>query len=1479
MQDERIGAVMVVGGGIAGVQASLDLAESGYYVYLVEASPAIGGVMTQLDKTFPTNDCAMCIVSPKLVEAGRHLNIEIIAYSDIQKVEGEAGNFEVTVKKKNRYVDETKCTGCGECSQACPVNIKSSFNEGIGERKAIYKLYPQAFPNVYTIDKGKRAPCGLTCPARINVQGYVALTGVGKYKEALSLIYENLPLPGVLGRICPHPCEGECNRKDLDTALAICDLKRFLSDQVKTGIPVQDREIREERVAIVGSGPAGLTAAAFLARQGYPVTIFEALPVMGGMLYTGIPAYRLPREIISEEIGNIQSLGVEIKTNSPIGPNFTFDDIFKEGYQAIFLGIGAHKDQKLGIPGEGDSHVMPGVVFLRKVNLGEKVDTGERVAVIGGGNVAIDAARTALRIGAKEVTIVYRRSRDEMPANAEEIEEAEEEGVKFLFLSAPMEVVPKDNKSVSLKLVRMELSEPDASGRKRPVPVSGSDFFIEANTIISAIGQKPDLSFLEGTELETTKWGTITVDPLTLQTSRKGVFAGGDAVTGPGIAISAVAAGKEAATSISRYLRGEDLSAGREKPVLEKARFSDIYDGQPKSPREKMDMIPLEQRRTTFSEVKKGLTEEQAKREGLRCLNCGLCSECLQCVEVCKAEAVNHQLEEKDIKFRVGSIILSPGFDEYDANRLTAYGYGRFPNVVTSIQFERILSPSGPFQGHVFRPSDHETPKKIAWIQCCGSRNMTETGGNEYCGSVCCMYAIKEAVIAREHQPDVEPTIFYMDIRAYGKGFDAYYERAKNEHGVRFIRSMVSRIAERPKSKNLMITYVDSDHQLREEEFDLVVLSVGITPSAGARDVAGKLGVELDKYGFCKSGVFSPLDTSRPGIYVCGTFQSPKDIPETVAQASAAAANASSLLAPVRGTMTKTKDYPPQADISGEEPRVGVFVCHCGTNIGGVVDVPGVKEYALGLENVVHTDESLYTCSQDTQEKIKDAIREHKLNRVIVASCSPRTHEHLFRETIQEAGLNKYLFEMANIRDQCSWVHMREKEKATGKAKDLVRMAVANARLIRPLDELALSVVPKGLVIGGGVAGMTAALKLAQQGYEVFLVEKEAALGGSARNIHYTIEGGDVQAFLEDLIGQVTAHPLIDVITNAIAVDFTGSKGNFSTGIMVAPDMYYRKIEHGVTILATGAEESKPTEYLYGEDHRIVTQLELEDQIVSHPEGTARLNQAVMIQCVGSRDEQRPYCSRVCCAEAVKNALKLKAMNPHVKISILYRDMRTYGLLESYYTKAREEGVMFVKYDPENKPEVRKEGKDLCVSFIDDTINERITLKPDLLVLSAATIPRDNKELASLMKVSRTAEGFFLEAHMKLRPVDFATDGIYMAGTGHGPKLISESISQAMAAAARACTILSKEKITVGGVVAVVDGERCAACLTCVRVCPYEVPVINIHGEAEINVSKCQGCGSCVAECPAMAIELMHYREAQLVSKCQALAMDSQVVN
>jgi heterodisulfide reductase subunit A-like polyferredoxin len=1468
---EKVGAVMVVGGGIAGIQSSLDLAESGYYVYLVEASPAIGGVMAQLDKTFPTNDCSMCILSPKLVEAGRHLNIQTLTYSEVTQVEGGPGNFEVTVKKKSRYVDPSKCTGCGECPEVCPVPIKNQFDEGLVDRKAIYRPYAQAFPNIFTIDKGDRAPCGLTCPAHINVQGYVALVGAGKYKEALSLIWENLPLPGVLGRICPHPCERECNRKELDKPVAICELKRFVADQVKE-IPLQKEEAKEERVAVVGSGPAGLTAAACLAQKGYPVTIFEALPVMGGMLYTGIPSYRLPRDILEEEIKTIQSLGVEIKTNSPIGPHLTLDDLFRQDYRAIFLAVGAHQDQKLGVPGEENPRVVPGVIFLRKVNLGEKVEVGERVGVIGGGNVAIDAARAALRLGSKEVTIIYRRSRDEMPAYEEDIEEAEEEGIKFQFLAAPTEIVSKDGKGISLRCIRMELGEPDASGRRRPIPVKGSDFLVELDTVIPAIGQAPDLSFLKGTEIETAPQGTIKVDPVTLQTSRPGLFAGGDAVSGPWIAIEAVAAGKEAAISIDRYLRGKNLSEGREKPKPEKARYEEIYAGQPKAPRERMERLPIEERRKSFSEVKKGLTEEQAKREALRCLNCGLCSECLQCVAICKAGAINHLMKEETVTFRVGSIILSPGFDEFDANRLAAYGYGRLSNVITSIQFERILSASGPFQGNLLRPSDRKAPKKVAWIQCAGSRDMTKDGANEYCSSVCCMYAIKEAVIAKEHHHEVEPTIFYMDIRAHGKDFDAYYERAKKEYGVRFIRSMISKVSEKPRSKNLLITYVDGEGSIKEEEFDLVVLSVGLNPSKGAKEVAQRLGLELNDYGFCKTEEFSPLRTSKPGIYVCGAFQGPKDIPETVAQASAAVAGASAFLSDVRGTLTKKKDYPAEIDVKEQEPRIGVFVCHCGINIGGVVNVPEVREYAKTLDGVAYVDENLYTCSQDTQEKIKKAIQENQLNRVVVASCSPRTHEPLFQETIRETGLNKYLFEMTNIRDQCSWVHMHQPEEATQKAKDLLRMAVARSKLLEPLREPLVEVIKRGLVLGGGLSGMRAALDLARQGFDCALVEKEAELGGNLRTIYSTIDGNDPQELLRNTVKEVLENPRIQVFTKTELKVLGGYVGNFKS--LLSTNGTEKEFEHGVVIVAVGAKESTPTEYLYGQDRRVITQKELEEKIALHGEEINRCRNIVMIQCVGSRTPERPNCSRICCSVAVKNALKIKERNPDAKVTILYRDIRTYGLMERYYTQARNAGVQFIQYELDAKPGLRVEGGSLNLHVKDRILGEDVILRPDLVVLASAIVPYENEALAKMLKVPLTADGFFLEAHMKLRPVDFATDGIFLAGLAHFPKTISESISQADAAAARATAAIAKGYVSVLPTISAVDQTRCVGCGLCELLCPFSaIRVVETEkgSKAETIAASCKGCGICASSCPQKAVTVLHFSDEEFSAQIDAL--------
>jgi heterodisulfide reductase subunit A-like polyferredoxin len=1465
-----VGAVMVIGAGIGGIQAALDLAESGFRVYLVEEEPAIGGIMAQLDKTFPTNDCSMCIISPKLVEVGRHLNIDILSYAEVEKLEGTAGNFTVHIKQKPRFVDLEKCTGCGDCAKVCPVEIANEFDAGLINRKAIYKRYPQAIPNAFAIDKRGTSPCKDACPAGIHVQGYVALIAQRKFKEALSLIRKHNPLPAICGRICTHPCETACTRNKVDDPINIMCLKRFVTDweygQEESEMPTV-KEPRDEKIAVVGSGPAGLSAAFYLALEGYKVTVFEALPEPGGMLRWGIPDYRLPGEILNKDISYIQKLGVKIKTNTVIGPGLSIDDLFKEGFKSVFLSVGAQKSMRLKIEGEDLQGVVHGVDYLRAINGGEDFPLGDRVAVIGGGNVAIDVVRSALRKGSKEAFIIYRRSCEEMPALDEEIKEAEEEGVKINYLMAPQRIIGRDGKVSGIECIRMELREPDESGRRRPVPIKGSHTTITVDSVVPAIGQSIDLSFLPKEQNWTiSRHGSLLVDPVTFATSVPGVFAGGDMVTGPATVVEAVGAGREAAISISRFLNGICLADGRGRklPVAE-LEPEEIK----KQPRQNPLKVAIPERIHGFQEVQQALTEKEAVTEAQRCLDCGICSECLQCVDACLAKAIYHDMQEDHTALKVGSIILAPGFSLTDPNLREEYGYKQYQNVVTSLEFERILSASGPYQGHIKRPSDESGPARIAWIQCVGSRDTSFNKG--YCSSVCCMYATKEAIIAKEHASDIQPTIFYMDIRAHGKGFDAYYERARDDYGVRYIRCQVSKIVERPKSKNLMITYINEKNEVVEEEFDLVVLSLGLSPSSNARMLADKLNIALDHYGFCRTDTLSPTATSHPGIYVCGAFESPKDIPETVTQASGASAAASEILAAARGTLIRTEEFPPERDITKEDPKIGVFVCHCGINIGGVVDVPAVKEYARSLPGVAYVDENLYTCSQDTQAKMKAIIQENGLNRVVVASCSPRTHEPLFQTTIREAGLNKYLFEMANIRDQCSWVHMDKKEEATEKAKDLLRMAVAAAGFVMPLQEQTLSVNKKALVIGGGAAGMAAALGLADQGFEVFLVEKEKRLGGNLHKLYFTIDGTDIQGYMHSQIERVRAHPAIQVILDGIIVDATGFKGNFKTGIMSGPGMAYRQIEHGITIIATGGEEYKPKEYLYGEDERVLTQQELEEKLAHNKFDVRSTKDVVMIQCVGSRIDERPYCSRLCCSAAIKNALKIKAIDPETNIYIIYRDIRTYGLLEDYYTLARKAGIIFIRYDLHNMPEVAIERGALKISVYDPSLGEPVIIHPQLLVLSSAIIPRENGELATLIKLQRTQEGFFLEAHMKLRPVDFATEGIFLCGLAHSPKPLTECLSQASAAVSRACTLLSHDTITAGGMVAVVEKEKCAVCLTCVRVCPYDVPFINEDSVAQIDAARCQGCGTCAAECPGKAIQLQHATDRQILAKTAAL--------
>ncbi|MEO0077914.1 MAG: FAD-dependent oxidoreductase [candidate division WOR-3 bacterium] len=1016
-EPRRIGAVLVVGGGIGGVQTALDLADSGYRVYLVERSPAIGGIMAMLDKTFPTNDCSMCILSPKLVAAGRHHNIELLTLTEVLSVEGEPGNFQVRLRRHARSVDVAKCTGCGDCLTKCPVrDLPNEFEGGLNKRRAIYRLYAQAVPNAPTID---RAHC-----------------------------------------------------------------LKFLKDK------------------------------------------------------------------------------------------------------------------------------------------------------------------------------------------------------------------------------------------------------------------------------------------------------------------------------------------------------------------------------------------------------CGACQ------KSCKAGAIDYTQQDEELTIEVGSVVVAAGSAIAPTTLRPEYGHGRYPNVVTSLEFERILSASGPYGGHVKRPSDGRPPRRVAWLQCVGSRDDSVERG--YCSAMCCMYAVKEAVIAREHDRDVEPTVFYMDMRSYGKDFDRYVERAETQYGVRLVRARVPEVREDPETHNLVLRYA-GEEGTRAEEFDLVVLSCGFVPPAELVELSKRLDLELDRFGFTRTDDWNPTATSRPGISVAGSFSKPMAIPEAVTGASGAAASAEEVLAAERGTLARELVAPPETDVRGEAPRIGVFVCHCGINIGGVVRVPEVVEFARTLPHVVYAEENLYSCSGDTQDKIKERIREHRLNRVVVASCSPRTHEPLFQATVAEAGLNPHLFAMANIRDQCSWVHMKEPDKATEKSKDLVKMAVARALRLRPLPKVKLPVTKAGLVIGGGIAGMTAALSLAEEGFDAFLVEREHELGGNGRSIAKTVEGEDVRKRLKELETRVRQHPRIKVFTGANINAIDGFVGNFQTTIRVSDSSDKSNwsditLKHGVVVVATGAQYRMPTEYGYGASSAIISQKEFEALLDKEPTRVKQAVSVVMIQCVGSRDADRPYCSRICCTEAVKNALAVKELNPDTDVYVLYRDIRTYGMREEYFRKARQQGVVFIRYAPEQPPEVKLvEGKPVILAH-DPVLGREIEFAPDFLVLSSGLVPQTgSEELAQMLKVPLNSDGFFLEAHMKLRPVDFATEGVFMAGLCHFPKFIDEATAQARAAAGRAATVLSRDTLEAEATVAQVDPAKCSACHMCEGLCAYraiEVKVVNEKTGREaavVNEALCKGCGACAANCRSLAIDIRGFASENICREIVAL--------
>ncbi|MFH1036036.1 MAG: FAD-dependent oxidoreductase [Pseudomonadota bacterium] len=1002
-QPNPVGAVMVVGGGVAAIQACLDLADTGYLVYLVEKSSAIGGAMSQLDKTFPTNDCSMCILSPKLVECGRHPNIQIMTQTEVQAIDGLAGDFTVKLKQRARYISLEKCIACGACSAKCPKKIDDEFNQGLNKRKAAHVKYPQAVPLKYTIDK------------------------------------ENC-------------------------------------------------------------------------------------------------------------------------------------------------------------------------IFFQK-------------------------------------------------------------------------------------------------------------------------------------------------------------------------------------------------------------------------------------------------------------------GKCKACEKACPAGAVEFDQQDAMLELNVGAVIVAAGFRPFNPAPFAQYAYSRFPNVVTALEFERILSASGPWMGHLVRPGDEKEPQRIAWLQCVGSRDINNCD-HPYCSSVCCMYAIKEAVIAKEHSHGgLDASIFYMDMRTFGKDFERTYEGAKDK-GVRFVRSRVHSISELPDG-SLRLEYASEDGQALSEDFDLVVLSQGLEVDPSTAQLCQDLGLELASTKFVKSGSFSPVATSRPGIYVCGALAGPKDIPLSVMEASAAACAASGNLTAARGSLVSVPEAVPQRDVKGDTPRVGVFVCSCGINIAGVVDVKAVMDYAATLPNVAYVENNLFTCSQDTQDKMAQVIKEQGLNRIVVAACSPRTHEPLFQETLKAAGLNKYLFDLANIRNQDSWVHAGEPEKATDKAKDLVRMAVAKASLLEPLSEAKLSILPKAMVIGGGISGLNAALELTRQGFETHLVERDAQLGGNARLLRVTAQGEDVQAYLSELIARAQAEPLLKLHLATTIKDVSGFVGNFKTTLQgpAGEEM----LEHGAAVIATGAAEHRPSEYLYGQDPRVMTHLELDAALMNGEVDPKKVGGAVFIQCVGSREPEHPYCSKVCCTHSVESAIHLKEQNPACQAVVLYRDMRTFGERELLYKKARELGVLFVRYDVDNKPQVNPRDGRLVVQTLDPILGRQIEIEADLICLASAIVSHKDESLAQMFKIPLDQDGWFLEAHVKLRPVDFATDGVFMAGLAHYPKPIEEAVAQAQAAVARAVTVLSKPEMWLSGTVAFINPKKCVGCGVCWEICPYQAISPDENGLAVVNEALCKGCGTCVASCRSGAPNLKGFSNQDVMAQISAM--------